>query len=117
MGTFSFAGLESFPQFALGKSFSEFSGNPSALILLLEYPGKTDGAAAGNLREPVLDRLFCFCQSETSVVGSLASSPARVARYPHQMRNCSLSKVVEESTWLRSTRAGGDAWRSQDRGR
>jgi len=25
------------------------------------------------------------------------------------VRNCSLSKVVEESTWLRSTRAGGDA--------
>jgi hypothetical protein len=49
-----------FPQFAPQKSFSEFSGNRSALILLLEYPGKTDGAAAGNLREPVLDRLFCF---------------------------------------------------------
>jgi hypothetical protein len=46
------------PRFAAQKSFSEFSGNRSALILLLEYPGKTDGAAAGNLREPVLDRLF-----------------------------------------------------------
>jgi hypothetical protein len=49
-----------FPQFAPRKSFLEFSGNRSALILLLEYPGKTDGAAAGNLREPVLDRLFCL---------------------------------------------------------
>jgi len=30
-----------FPQFAPRKSFLEFSGNRSALILLLEYPGKT----------------------------------------------------------------------------
>ena len=59
-GSSSFAGLNSFPQFAPRKSFSEFSGNRSALILLLEYPGKMDGAAAGNLGEPVLRPAFLF---------------------------------------------------------
>ena len=60
MPVFQFCGSRGFSPFAPRKSFFEFSGNRSALILLLEYPGKTDGAVAGNLREPVLDRLFCF---------------------------------------------------------
>jgi len=46
--------------FVSAKSFLEFSGNQSLLPLLLEYPGKTDGAAAGNLREPVTGPAFLF---------------------------------------------------------
>ena len=61
----------------LSKNLFRFSGNHPPLAFLLEYPGKTDGAAAGNLREPVLDRLFCFgrCGSPTVKGSALLVTP------------------------------------------